>query len=47
MKTIRVYDEDAKLIEKVADANDLLEHEVIEMLCEYLPTMVEENDMKM
>ena len=46
MKTISVYDIEAEAIEKAADANDTTEAEIIELLCEYLPQMLEDNGLK-
>ena len=46
MKTIRIYDYDAERIEKVCEANDMSEHELIELLLDYLNEVKEENNLK-
>lgn len=45
MQNILIYNVEAEAIEKVCDANDMTEAEVIEMLCEYLDDMVRENNL--
>lgn len=46
MKTIVVYDIEAKEIEKISEENDIPECEVIEMLMEYVEQMKEDNGLK-
>ena len=46
MKTIRIYDYDAERIEEVCEANDMSEHELIELLLDYLNEVKEENNLK-
>lgn len=46
MKTIRIYDCDAETIEKICDDNDMSEHEVIELLLDYVQDMKAEYDLK-
>lgn len=45
MQNILIYDVEAEAIEKVCDANDMTEAEVVEMLCEYLDDMMRENGL--
>lgn len=45
MKSIMVYDVDAKLISKLADRNDTTEAEIVEMLCEYVSDMVADHNL--
>lgn len=46
MKAIHVYDYDAERIEKTCEANDMSEHELIELLLDYLDEVKEENGLK-
>lgn len=46
MKTITVYDIEAEAIEKIADANDLPECEIMEMLMQYAEQMKADNGLR-
>lgn len=46
MKTISVYDIEAKEIEKISEDNDIPECEVIEMLMEYAEQMKQDNGLQ-
>lgn len=46
MKTISVYDIEAKEIEKISEDNDIPECEIIEMLMEYVEQMKQDNGLR-
>lgn len=46
MTRINVYDVEAELIEKVADANDTTSAEVVEVLCGYIEEAKKDNGWK-
>lgn len=46
MKKIEVFDCDAETIEKICNDNDMSEHEVIELLLDYVQDMKAEYNLK-
>ena len=46
MTNISIYDVEAEQLEKIADANDTTVAEVVEMLCEYVEEMKENNGLR-
>lgn len=46
MKTITVYDNDADVIDHLAQKNDMTTAEIVEILLEYKDEMCAENDLK-
>ena len=43
MTNVNVYDIEAELLNKVADANDTTVAEIVEALCEYMEEVKQEN----